>query len=184
MSSVSPIIKNLLLKSTRKSKELYDKKSYNKEIVSKKKILLETNLSQLLTTLTPRSSTNSKDLLIFYVINITFLRANTIIQLSDARGKSILFFNAGDVGLVGKQKRQRKLATTRLIQLLFTKIPHLTTFPVAVHLKNVRAHKVSILEHLKKFSLIRIVRNFTQIPYNGCRKKKIQRKKYTRNIIK
>ena len=182
MSLSNSIIKNLLLKSTLKLKELEDKKSHNKEITNKAKLLLSSDINSLQKTFV--LANRFEDLLISYIISVTFLRTNTTIQLSDTKGKSMLFFNTGNVGLVGKQKRQRKLAITRLVQLLFTKFPRLAMSPVAIHLKNVRIHKTFTLECLKKRVLIRIIRSFSQIPYNGCRKRKIRRKKHAKNTIK
>jgi len=125
---------------------------------------------------------NDQDLLIMYIINISFLKANTTIHVSDIKGNMKLFYSAGSVGLTGKQKRQRRIAVAKLISLLLKKATFLTNKPVAVHLNNVTFYKNLIVSKLKKSLYIRVIKSFNQAPYNGCRNKKVRRKKYTKKF--
>lgn len=132
--------------------------------------------------------TNSKniadfqDLRVTYIISISFLKANTAIHVADAKGNVKLFYSAGSVGLVGKQKKKRRLAVSKLISLVLRKGPFLKEKPVAIHLNNVNFYKSLIVNKLKKTLYIRIIKSFNQIPYNGCRQKKLRRKKYTKKF--
>ena len=117
-----------------------------------------------------------------YIINISFLKANTTIHISDIKGNLKLFYSAGSVNLTGKQKRKRRISVSKLISLLLKKATFLTTEPVALHLNNINFHKNFIISRLKRVLYIRIIKSFNQAPYNGCRKKKLRRKKYTKKI--
>jgi len=128
-----------------------------------------------------RSEIN-QDLVVTYVINISFLKANTTIHVSDIKGNMKLFYSAGSVGLAGKQKRKRRVAVSKLISLLLQKATFLNKKPVALHLNNVNFYKNLIVGKLKRSLYIRVLKSFNQAPYNGCRKKKLRRKKYTKKF--
>ena len=119
-----------------------------------------------------------QDLTVIYIINISFLKANTTIHVSDIKGNVKLFYSAGSVGLIGKQKRKRRMAVTKLISLLIRKATFLGKKPVAVHLNNVNFYQSLIINKLKQALFIKIIKSFNQAPYNGCRKPKMRRKKF------
>lgn len=123
-----------------------------------------------------------QDFMVMYIINISFLRANTTIHVSDIRGNIKLFYSAGSVGLTGKQKRKRQIAVVKLISLLIKKASFLGNKPVAVHLNNVNFYQNLILNKLKQTFFIKVIKSFNQTPYNGCRKPKTRRKKYTKKF--
>lgn len=125
---------------------------------------------------------NNQNLVVMYVINISFLKANTTLHVSDIKGNMKLFYSAGSVGLAGKQKRKRRIAVSKLISLLLKKATFLNKKPIALHLNNVNFYKNLIVSKLKRTFYIRLIKNFTQTPYNGCRKKKLRRKKYTKKF--
>lgn len=127
-------------------------------------------------------SENSQNLVVMYVINISFLKANTTIHISDIKGNMKLFYSAGSVGLAGKQKRKRRVAVSKLISLLLKRATFLNKKPLALHLNNVNFYKNLIVSKLKRTLYIRVIKSFNQAPYNGCRKKKLRRKKYTKKF--
>ena len=124
----------------------------------------------------------NQDLIIVYIINISFLKANTIINVSDIKGNVKLFYSAGSVGLTGKQKRKRRIALVKLISLLVKKASFLGKKPIALHLNNVNFYQNLIVNKLKQTFYIKVIKSFNQTPYNGCRKKKVRRKKYTKKF--
>lgn len=124
----------------------------------------------------------SQNLVVMYVINISFLKANTTIHVSDIKGNMKLFYSAGSVGLAGKQKRKRRVAVSKLISLLLKRATFLNKKPIALHLNNVNFYKNLIVGKLKRTLYIRVIKSFNQAPYNGCRKKKLRRKKYTKKF--
>ena len=117
-----------------------------------------------------------------YIVTLSFLKINTNLHVADTKGNTKLFFNSCSANLVGKQKKNRTKAVTRLISLMFKKANFLREKPIALHLNNVGSHKSFIIYKFKQSFFIRIIKNFTLIPHNGCRKKKIRRKKITRNF--
>ena len=125
---------------------------------------------------------NDQDLMVMYIIGISFLKANTTIHVSDIKGNIKLFYSAGSVGLAGKQKKKRSIAVSKLISLLLKKATFLNNKPVVLHLNNVNFYNSLIINKLKKHCYIRIIKSFNQVPYNGCRKKKLRRKKYTKKF--
>ena len=127
-------------------------------------------------------SLKSQDFMVMYVITISFLKANTTIHVSDTHGNLKIFYSAGDVGLSGKQKRKRRIAISKLISLVLKKANFLGPKPIALHLKNVNFYKNLIVRKLKRNLYIKIIKIFNQAPYNGCRKKKLRRKKYTKKF--
>jgi len=118
-----------------------------------------------------------EDFMVMYIINISFLKTNTIINISDIKGNIKLFYTAGNVSLSGKQKKRRKIVLLRLINLIFKKASFIGKKPVALHLNNVISYKTLIINKLKQAYFIKIIKSYNQIPYNGCRKKKFRRKK-------
>lgn len=123
-----------------------------------------------------------QDLTVYYIINISFLKANTTIHLSDIKGNIKLFYSAGDLGLKGKQKTKRRITVNKLITMLLKKTPFINKKPVALHLNNVKFYKRIITKQLKRFLFIKIIKSFNLTPYNGCRKRKIRRKKHTKKF--
>ena len=128
------------------------------------------------------NSRNAQNLIVSYIITISFLKANTTIHVSDIKGNTKLFYSAGSVNLTGKQKRKRRIAVSKLISLLLQKATFLTTKPIAVHLNNVNSYKNFIVGKLGKTLYVRVIKSFNLAPYNGCRKKKLRRKKYTKKM--
>lgn len=129
-----------------------------------------------------KETNNVQDFMVMYIISISFLKANTTIHVSDIKGNIKLFYSAGSVGLTGKQKKKRRLAVIKLISLLLKKATFLGNKPTALHLNNVNFYKNLIVNKLKRTMYLKIIKSFNQAPYNGCRKKKMRRKKYTKKF--
>lgn len=127
-------------------------------------------------------NTSPQDFMVMYIINISFLKANTTIHVSDIQGNLKLFYSSGSVALTGKQKRKRRIAISKLISLVLKKATFLGRKPIAVHLNNVNFYKNLIVRKLKRNLYIKIIKIFNQTPYNGCRKRKLRRKKYTKKF--
>ena len=121
---------------------------------------------------------NTKKFLVTYTINISFLKANTMVHISDIKGNVKLFYTSGSVNLTGKQKRRRVIAILKLLKLIYKNASFLYGKPIALHLNNVNRNKFLIVKKLKQKFFIKVIREFKNIPYNGCRKPKMRRKKY------
>lgn len=122
------------------------------------------------------------DLNIVYVVSVVFLKSNTFIHISDSKGKLLYSANSGIVNLSGKQRKKRSVSISRLINLMFRKVDFVQNNPVAVHFYNVNYHKLLVIKKLKTIFFIKTIKSFNLIPFNGCRKKKIRRKKFSKPI--
>lgn len=164
---------------------LNEERSYIKTLktqVNSLKKVKENNFKNLSLKNYQTESEDNQNLIVMYVINISFLKANTTIHASDIKGNLKIFYSAGSVGLAGKQKKKRRVAVSKLIALLVKRATFLHKKPVALHLNNVNFYKNLIVSKLKRVLYIRAIKSFNQTPYNGCRKKKLRRKKYTKKF--
>jgi len=118
------------------------------------------------------------DNLVTYIIDIYFSRTNTLLHIMDSSGALKFFCSAGDFSYTGKSKKARVLVLKSIFRSIISKLKFLKNKPVALHLKNVRFLKIWIIKRLKKKFFIKVVRSFNLYPHNGCRKKKVRRKKF------
>jgi ribosomal protein S11 len=116
--------------------------------------------------------------LVKYVIDITFSRTNTLLHVMDFSGHLKFFCSAGVLQYKGKRKKARYQVFRDLYQLLMSKFKFIKNQPTALHLKNVGVARFWVLKLLKKKFFIKVIKTFNTYPYNGCRKKKIRRKKF------
>jgi len=119
-----------------------------------------------------------EDSFVMYVINITFSRTNTLLNVMDFSGKQKFFGSAGLVKYTGKSKRARFSVFRDLYRSMLVKLKSLGSKPIALHLKNVGSHKFWLVEKLKKKFYLKVIKDFNSYPYNGCRKKKAKHKKF------
>lgn len=124
---------------------------------------------------------HKKNFLVMNVITISFLKANTTIHVSDIKGNVNFFYNAGSVNLTGKQKKRRVVVLFRLLKLLLNNSFSLSKKPIALHFNNVTRYKYLIIKKLKEKFFIKVIREFNQVAYNGCRQPKIRRRKRLKN---
>lgn len=119
-----------------------------------------------------------EDFLITYIIDFTFSRTNTLLHVMDFSGNLKFFCSSGSLQYKGKSKKSRLLVVKDMYKILLLKLKFLKDQPIALHLKNVGFAKFWIIKMLKKKFFIKVVRSFNSHPYNGCRKKKMRRKKF------
>lgn len=116
--------------------------------------------------------------LVKYIIGISFLKENLIIYVTDIKGNVKYFSSAGSVGILGKQKRKKSIVLVKLLQYLVTQIQFIDKTSVVLYFKNVTDFYVSlVMSTLKKTFTIEVVKIFNNKPFNGCRPKKLKRKR-------
>ena len=169
---------NIVVKKLNLQIFLFDKKKFHLKNITKKTVYLKKNNFRI----NLSKFSNSNNLIVSYIVSIHFLKNTTTLHISNVQGDKKLFISAGLLKLKGKQKKQRRLAISRLVKLITKKAPYILTKPIALHFKNVNFYKNFIINKLKNFLYIRILKNFNQIPYNGCKKPKLQRKKYAKQF--
>jgi ribosomal protein S11 len=124
----------------------------------------------------PRAVQNNS--LVMYILDISFFETNTFLHVMSPDGNLIFFCSAGNLNYKGKQKKLRFVIFRDLFRILVSKLRFLRKTPIALHLKNVDSNRFWILKKLKKRFYIKVVRSFSLYPHNGCRKKKMRRKKF------
>ena len=166
------------------------KRKYQKVLLEELKVLEElkdldyrkvgtyiTNLNRNQTTPVDSTIQTKKTRFVYFIISIKFSAVNTFFHFSDSSGRIIKFYSAGNVGFSGKAKRRRRLVLDEIIKLFFSQFLSIHSYPVALHLTNVRGFKRYIIRLLKTRLIIRVLRIFDTIAFNGCRKRKVRRKK-------
>lgn len=119
------------------------------------------------------------DNVILYIIDITFSRSNTFLHVTDSSGNLKFFCSAGHLQHKGKRNKKSRFSVFKSIyHILLTKLKFLKGKPIALHLKNVGLKRFWIIKKLKIYFFIKIVKVFNLFPFNGCRKKKVKRKKF------
>jgi ribosomal protein S11 len=186
MNLSNTLLNNLAHKLKLETSFLQEEKLYIKNLLNRivylKKLKTNNYKSLGLKKFTIYNNINLQDFMVVYIINVSFLKANTMIHVSDIRGNLKLFFSAGCVALTGKQKKKRRIAVSKLISLLLKKASFLARKPIALHLNYVNFYKNLIVRKLKRNLYIKIIKIFNQTPHNGCRKRKLRRKKYTKKF--
>lgn len=102
--------------------------------------------------------------------------SNTIITLTDLKGKVISMRSCGALGFKGKKKRSTKVAIESTIDSLLSKIRELGWKKVFLFLSGFAKGRFLIISCLKNAGLkTSLVRDITPFPHNGCRPKKLRR---------
>lgn len=141
--------------------------------------LRETDHKRVHSTLFPlKKSSFSCENLVTYIIDINFSRSNTFVHVMDFSGKVKFFYSAGSFNYSGKTKKSRFTVFRDIYRVLVSKLKILRGKPIALHLKNVGYNKFWIIKKLKKKFFIKSIKSFNLYPHNGCRKRKMRRKKF------
>lgn len=114
---------------------------------------------------------------IMYIVKIGFSQSNTFLNVMDAAGNVKLFCSAGHFQQKGKTKKFRFNVFKYMYNLLL-KLHYLKKTPIALHLKNVGFNRYWLVKKLKTKFFIKVIKNFNVFSYNGCRKRKLKRKKF------
>jgi len=160
------------------------KKQYLKNLQNLKLLLSKTkesgNYHSIYPSLFRKNSVDLKEdaQLVTYIIVVKFSRSNTLVHVMDFKGNLKFFYSAGSVSYSGKNKRSRYLVFRDLYRILVSKLMFLKGKPIALHLTNVSYNKFWLIKKLRKRFFIVSTRIFSAYPHNGCRKRKVRRKKF------
>lgn len=162
------------------------KEKYNEHssfIIKKIQSLTHLKKSDKLNLIYERSTKTGDHVRVKFIITVCFLKTNMFLYLSNPKGNNFLRFSSGKANLIGKRrKKNRKTSILKILPLLFEETTMLHNENVAVHLINVRTYRNLLIKLLQlKFS-IKIIKTFNNTPFNGCRKKKIRRKKRSKKL--
>ena len=149
------------------------------------------NKNDILKTLLPIYKLTSKtsdpegdiNLTVTYIIIVLFSKKkNTRVVVLTASGKLIGSYSSGFVGLKGKEKLSRSLVLRKIFLILKKSAPILTRTSISLHLYNASYDVSSTIKLASQFFLVTSIKLFDMKPYNGCRKKKLRRKKFSQRI--
>ena len=162
-------------------KEIHLKKQYLKKMQTKTRLLdnsIDNNYKKIGSKFTKNLSNNRKNTFVMYIVDISFSKKNTLLHISDCLGNIKFFYSAGFFQQKGKGKVSRSIVLRKFYRILVSKFKFLKQVPIAIHFKNADSNMFWFLKKLKKTLFITVVKHFNLYPYNGCRKKKIRRKKF------
>ena len=162
-------------------KEIHLKKRYFKKMQNKVHTLhelKENNYKQASSKLFGTPLKVKSNTFVMYVIDISFSKKNTLLHVSDCSGNIKFFYSAGSFQQKGRSKISRSIILQKFYRVLVSKLKFLHQVPVAIHFKNADSNMFWFLKKLKKKLFITVIKHFNLYPYNGCRKKKIRRKKF------
>ena len=180
---MSNLIQNSL---NRFFKEIYLKKKYLKKMQNKLYFfnkLRKLNYKKVGLKFYTDKSYSKKNIFIMYIIKIYFSKKNTLFHISDFSGNILFSYSAGSFQQKGKRKIARSKILRKFYRLLVSKLKFIKKLPVAVHFKNVDSNMFWFLKKLKKKFFITFVKYSYHYSYNGCRKKKVRRKKTKNRVL-
>jgi ribosomal protein S11 len=154
-----------------------------KKIFFKKKLGRENVLKQK--TLSFNEKTMLKGYFIKFIIYISCTKSNTFIHVMDCLGSERYFYSMKSTSQKTKSKKSNSdtQVTEKFYKILVAKLKFLQGTPIALHFNSVEFNFQWFLEKIMKKLFVTIVRFYTKYSHNGCRKKKIKRKKIKKIII-
>lgn len=170
-------IKNIAKQSQFTINRIYNYKKLNKKLRNSKVIVENFIKIKVLILADFFCSLNTLSL-VKYVVGISFLKKNITIYVGDANGRLNYNCSAGLIKLNKKQKIKIPLVLIKLTKIVTNKLPNVADIPTALHLNNVPKSLQLFFEPVFKtqFFIIQL-NNFRVFPHNGCRPKKLKRKK-------
>lgn len=110
------------------------------------------------------------------IIYIKASQNNTIVTLTNLRGKVLIVKSCGCLGFVGKKKRSTKFAIESTLFFVVQRVKEFRWKKVAVYMNGFAKGRFYVLNCLKKSNLkFGLVRDVTPLAHNGCRAKKLRR---------
>lgn len=165
-------------------KKLYYRKEINQMTLKLESLFTASSgsnskkLSLFLLNLTSLENSSKQSFAVMYIICFSFSPVNTYLHVTDSLGNLQFQYSAGSMGFKGKQKKSRfQILRSFLKELRKLKISVLKNKPIGLIFNNVDSYKYFLVKKLKRFFLIRLIKNYQTHAYNGCRKKKRLRKK-------
>lgn len=110
------------------------------------------------------------------ILYVKASRNNTIVSLTNLKGKVQFVQSCGSMGFQGKKKRSTKFAVESTLYSIVEKAKEQGHKSVFVHLNGFAKARFAVLSCLKKNALkIEGIRDLTPNPHNGCRPRKARR---------
>ena len=122
-----------------------------------------------------------------YIVGVNIYKTNVVIYVSNVKGEINFFYTAGSLNLKKNQKKKKIVIITKLLKILLTNVSFISKKDiVALHLYNFNEGLVKVVySFLIKHYNLEVVQVNNNQPHNGCRPRKLKRKKRRKlNFIK
>ena len=111
-----------------------------------------------------------------YVLRIEFSKTNTLINVSNIKGHSLILLTSGHIDLTKKQKKSQPVAVINLLKNIIFKSAFLNNKTIALHFKNIKPYYENlIIKLLKNIIFLKVLKSSNLHPHNGCRPTKKKR---------
>lgn len=126
---------------------------------------------------------NAKNFILIFIVKVNYLKSNVMVNVSNSFGKVLFKTSSGILGFKNKIKI-KKIALNTIIKKIKFKTKNMKESLFSIHFLGGKSNKKQMLNKFKKFLTIKLVKNLNLIPFNGCKPKKIKRKKRKKIIFK
>lgn len=120
-----------------------------------------------------------------YIINIIAFPSNTVINITDVSGKVLITISDGLVNDSKESKKSKYRPIVKIFKSLLLKASFIKNKAVAINFKKIKRYQESFfIKVLKPKVFIKSVQSYTSLPHNGCRPKKLKKRKIrTKRLI-
>lgn len=113
-----------------------------------------------------------------YIINIIFFPSNTIVNLTDVKGNTLVTISEKSSNFSRDSKKFQPITAIKIFQSLLTKAGIIQNKAVAINFKNAKRYQEAFcIKMLQTKIYIKSIQSYSSIPHNGCRPKKLKRVK-------
>lgn len=112
----------------------------------------------------------------FNILYVNSSLNNTLVTLTNLKGKVLLSKSCGSLGFKGKKKRTSKFAIKSTLDSIISVVKNYGSSRIILCLNGFAKARFSVINLLKANRLkILGIRDITPIPHNGCRARKLRR---------
>jgi len=118
--------------------------------------------------------------LVTLILGVSVYKTNIIVYLTDVKGKVRYYNTSGILGITKKQKRKTISVILKLLKVLVAENNYLNKdIEIALHFKNLNKRTCFVITTFltKNLTNMKVIKISNNQPHNGCRPKKIKRKK-------
>jgi hypothetical protein len=146
------------------------------KIIKNKKILKKCVKKSLINNDLKKCFLGKYNFVVKYIISIVFMYSNSFLNIEATTGNYKRFYSIKSANLTNKFKNLNDQVLKYYYKIIISKLKFSNSTPIAIHFYNIKNYKWFV-EKLSKKIFILITKFYKKHSYNGCRKKKIKRKK-------
>ena len=119
--------------------------------------------------------------LIKFIINISFIKSNICLHIMDCSGKSKYLKSSKAIN--NKLKSLSIQNLENFYKIIVSELDFLKNAPVAIHFNNIEFNYPWLTEKISKKLFLTVLKFYNKHSHNGCRKKKLKRKKFSKKKL-